>query len=144
VRAVLDPNVLVSAAISPAGPSAQIVLAWADGRFELVVSAHLLDELGEVLAREKFRRWIGADAAAEYVAVLGEAAIMVGDPASRPSASPDPDDDYLLAVARAAQADYLVSGDPHLADLANPEPPVLTPRQFVDRLLEAEVDTEVD
>jgi predicted nucleic acid-binding protein len=55
VRAVLDPNVLVSAAIPPVGPPAQILLAWADERFDLVISPQLLDELSEVLGREKFR-----------------------------------------------------------------------------------------
>ncbi|MGH2892355.1 MAG: PIN domain-containing protein, partial [Solirubrobacteraceae bacterium] len=45
MRTVVDPNVLVSAAISPAGPPRQIVAAWIDGRFELVISPALLDEL---------------------------------------------------------------------------------------------------
>jgi hypothetical protein len=31
---VLDPNLLVSAAISPAGPPRQIVSAWIDERFD--------------------------------------------------------------------------------------------------------------
>ena len=90
MRAVIDPNVLVSAAISPAGASAQILLAWADARFELVVSPKLLGELSEVLAREKFRRWRGADAAAAFIAVLAEEAIMVDDvpSPSKPSARP--------------------------------------------------------
>jgi predicted nucleic acid-binding protein len=39
-----------------------------------------------------------------------------------------------IALARIASADYPVSGDRHLLDLADPEPPVLSPRQFVDLL----------
>jgi len=139
VRAVIDPNVLVSAAISPAGASAQILLAWADARFELVVSPKLLDELSEVLAREKFRRWIGADAAAEFIAVLAEEAIMVDDVPSPSKPSPDPADDYLLALTSSAVADYLVSGDSHLTGLTDPIPPIVTPRQFIDRLLGGDV-----
>jgi predicted nucleic acid-binding protein len=46
----LDPNVLVSAPISSAGPPREIVEAWALGRFELVASPALLGELGDVLA----------------------------------------------------------------------------------------------
>jgi hypothetical protein len=34
--------------------------------------------------------------------------------------------------SRAAQADYLVSGDRHLLDLTDPDPPVLTPQQFLE------------
>jgi predicted nucleic acid-binding protein len=51
-----------------------------------------------------------------------------------PEVSPDPDDDYLIALARVAGADYLISGDRHLLDLTDPDPPVLTPRQFLDLL----------
>lgn len=40
----------------------------------------------------------------------------------------------MSSLARAANADYLVSGDRHLLDLTNPDPPVLTPRQFLDLL----------
>lgn len=49
--AVLDPNVLVSAAISTAGQPRQIINAWVDGRFELLASPALIDELTDVLAR---------------------------------------------------------------------------------------------
>jgi predicted nucleic acid-binding protein len=41
LRAVLDPNVLVSAAISPTGPPREIVTAWVEGRFELIASPAL-------------------------------------------------------------------------------------------------------
>ncbi|HKI92225.1 MAG TPA: PIN domain-containing protein, partial [Gaiellaceae bacterium] len=57
-RAVLDPNVLVAAALAPHGPPADCLRAHAEGRFELVVSEKLLAELGGVLAREKFRRYL--------------------------------------------------------------------------------------
>ena len=43
-------------------------------------------------------------------------------------------DDYLIALARATHADYVVSGDRHLLDLDETVPPVLTPRQFLDLL----------
>jgi predicted nucleic acid-binding protein len=59
---------------------------------------------------------------------------LIDDPPARPGLSPDPDDDYLVALARAGAADYLVSGDRHLLGMADPEPPVLTPRQFHDLL----------
>lgn len=134
MRAVLDPNVLVSAAISSAGPPRQMVGAWVEGRFELIASRALLDELSDVLARPKFRRWISAAVAREFVDGLADDALLVDDPPARPAVSPDPDDDYLIALARAAQADYLVSGDRHLLDLEDPDPPVLTPAQFLELL----------
>ncbi|MDQ3629985.1 MAG: putative toxin-antitoxin system toxin component, PIN family [Actinomycetota bacterium] len=60
MRVVLDPNVLVSALISPSGPPREIVDAWIAERFDLVVSPALLAELDGVLARPKFRRWVSS------------------------------------------------------------------------------------
>jgi len=134
VRAVLDPNVLVSAAISPSGPPRAIVVAWLERCFELIASPTLLDELRDVLARPKFRRWISEAAATDFIEGIAEAAIIIDDPPAAAPLSPDPDDDYLVALARATQADCLVSGDRHLLDLGDPDPPVVTPRQFLDLL----------
>ena len=69
---------------------------------------------------------------AEFIAAIAEDALLVDDPPAQPGLSPDPDDDYLITLARAANADYLISGDRHLLDLDDPEPPVLTPRQLLD------------
>jgi len=67
-------------------------------------------------------------------------ATIVDDPRDPPAASPDPDDDYLIALARVSGADYLVSGDRHLLDLEKADPPVLThatpvprPAEYVNR-----------
>jgi hypothetical protein len=40
----------------------------------------------------------------------------------------------LIALARAARADVIVSGDSHLTELPDPTPPVRTPRQFIEQL----------
>ena len=87
-----------------------------------------------MLARPKFRRWISAAVAREFIAGLADDALVIDDTSAPPGVSPDPDDDYLIALARAANADYLVSGDRHLLDLEDIDPPVLTPRQFLDLL----------
>ena len=136
MRVVLDPNVLVSALISPAGPPREILTAWTQGRFELVASPALLGELRDVLARAKFRRWVSVATAAEYVDGLAEDAVVIDDSAAQPGLSPDPDDDYLITLVRASGADHLISGDRHLTGLTDPNPPVLTPRQFRDLLTE--------
>lgn len=46
----------------------------------------------------------------------------------------DADDDYLLALARSAKVDVLISGDRDLTDLAETQPPIETPTQFSQRL----------
>lgn len=133
-RAVLDTNVLVSALISPGGPSAALVLEFRAGAFELVASPTLLAELREVLGREKFRRYVTEAEAVAYVDLIRHEAMILDDPA--PSARPlsaDPDDEYLVDLARAAAADVLVSGDAHLLDLRD-RLPVMTPAQFLATL----------
>jgi predicted nucleic acid-binding protein len=59
---------------------------------------------------------------------------MLDDPApgDRPL-SPDPDDEYLVDLARAAPADVLVSGDAHLLDLRD-RLPVMSPAEFMATL----------
>jgi uncharacterized protein len=68
------------------------------------------------------------------VQALAQTATIIDDPDAAPAVSPDPDDDYLVALARSAEAAYVVSGDHHLSDLADSEPPVLAPRAFPDLL----------
>jgi putative PIN family toxin of toxin-antitoxin system len=130
-RAVVDPGVLVAALISPrsAAPG-HIVRAWAEGEFELVISPALLGELRRVLLRPKFRRYVSEDAADAYVAALESSGVMVPDPPVQAGITPDPGDDYLVALLRATAADVLVSGDRHLAGL----PRVESPAAFVRRL----------
>ena len=134
VRAVLDAGVLVSALITPAGTTARLLRAWEEGRFELIVSPVLLEELGTVLMREKFRSYVDEREARAYVALLRNQAIVVEDPAEAPRATPDPKDDYLPALADAAHAHVLVSGDPDLTETPGFSVPVLTPRHFLDSL----------
>jgi uncharacterized protein len=61
-----------------------------------------------------------------------EDAVLVGDPPLRPGLTTDPGDDYLVALAREADAQCIVSGDAHLTQLVDPSPPVLTPRAFLE------------
>lgn len=134
-RAVLDPNVLVSAFISRRGGAPdRIVRAWREGAFELVVSPQLIAELTDVLARPKFAIQAAEGRAEAYIAALAGDAIRLDDPPDPPAVSSDSTDDYLIALARAARADVIVSGDSDLTQLSDPTPPVLTPRQFADQL----------
>lgn len=133
MRAVLDPNVLVSAVLSRAGTPAALVRAWLDGAYELVVSPALLDELERVLAYPKIAKRVSPDQARELLALLASQGDMTDDPDVAPLAhSPDPDDDYLISLAQSARA-VLVSGDSDLHGLTD-QLPVHTPAGFLARL----------
>jgi uncharacterized protein len=133
VRAVLDPNVLISALLSRNGSPARVLRAWLDGAFELVVSSQLLSELERALTYPKLRAHVEASEAVELVELLRRGALMHDDPANPPAIqSPDPDDDYLIALAETAQA-VIVSGDGHLLGLAG-RLPVFSPAGFLAEL----------
>jgi putative PIN family toxin of toxin-antitoxin system len=131
VRAVLDPNVIISALLSATGAPAAILLAWRAGAFELVVSPLLLAELRGALAYPKLRRRIDAAEATAVIEWLSASALHVDDPATFPLGihSRDPGDDYLLALAAQADA-ILVSGDKDPLELSE-SLPIHTPRSFV-------------
>lgn len=133
-RAVLDPGVLIAALISAKGAPRALLEAWMKGTFELIISPNLVAELRRVLEREKFRQYFNVREARSYVAFIQRFAAMHADMHSPPRLSTDPGDDYLIALARSAAADYLVSGDPDLCLLKNTTPPVLTPRAFLNRI----------
>jgi putative PIN family toxin of toxin-antitoxin system len=136
VRAVLDPNVLVSAVLAPGGAPARALRAWLEGAYELVVSPLLLAELERALAYPKVRARVTREEAVELVDLLRRHGDFVDDPPeSFRVRSPDPGDDYLIALAAASGA-LLVSGDRHLLGLAD-ELPVCSPSAFVVRLRES-------
>jgi putative PIN family toxin of toxin-antitoxin system len=129
-RAVLDPGVLVSALITPTGSPAELLLSARAGGFDLVVSPLLLDELDSVLMRKKFRRYVDLDGVAAYLDLLRRDAQIAEDPGTPPPIRcPDPDDDYLIALAHSRSA-ALVSADRDLLGLADAIP-VFSPAEFL-------------
>jgi uncharacterized protein len=101
-----------------------------DGGFDLIVSPLLLAELERALAYPKLRKRIAAEDAAQVVEWLRRSATIVEDPASPPPLrSPDPGDDYLLALAATARA-ALVTGDRHLLS-PDTALPIYPPAEFL-------------
>ena len=133
MRAVLDPNVVISGLLSPAGSPAQVLRAWREGRFETVVSPLLLAELERALACPTLRKRIPREDATAAIRFLQAGATVVDDPTGAPPThSEDPGDDYLITLA-ADQRAALVSGDQHLLALAQ-RIPVYSPREFLELL----------
>ena len=129
-RVVLDANVLFSAALTPGGVPGSIVAEWLAGGFELIVSPRLVDEVERAFRSAKFR----ADPAVGLVLVsqLRELAVLVDDPSKvERIVAADPADDYLVALARAAGASVIVTGDRHLLEIHGLEPPAIRPREFL-------------
>lgn len=66
---------------------------------------------------------------------------VVSNPETVPGVSVDPDDDYLIALARREHVDGIVSGDPDLTVQGGP--PILTPRDVLHRLQLSAADRQV-
>ena len=124
---------IISALLSPKGPPARTLRAWIEGAFELIVSSSLLAELERALAYPKLRKHITPAEAGRVIDLLRRAATLRPDPESSPSVrSPDPGDDYLIALAEAEDA-ILVSGDGHLLGLSK-DLPIYRPAGFLQLL----------
>ena len=133
MRAVLDPNVIISATLSPGGSPTRVLHLWLDGAYEFVCSPLLLDELATALTYPKLRKHIDPDEADELLDLLRRTALSVDDPKTYEGvSSADPEDDYLIALAEKSRS-VLVSGDRDLLALSE-QIPVYSPRGFVDLL----------
>ena len=132
MRAVLDPNVLIAALLSPAGAPAALVLGWFKGASELIVSEQLLQELSRALAYPKLQARVSEPEAAAFAQLLRSTATVAPDPAVAALRSRDRGDDYLLALAQSTAA-ILVSGDLDLLSLAA-QLPVTSPADFLKRI----------
>lgn len=101
-----------------------------EASFDLIVSPLLLEELEGVLLRKKFRRYATVEEVGDYLAFIRRHGTLVRDPDQpAPLSCPDPEDEYLLALAYSQKA-VLVSGDSDLLEIASGAP-ILAPRDFL-------------
>jgi len=114
MRVVLDTNVLLSALISPHGPPDAIYRAWRAARFEIVTSVAQLDELRRASRYPKFKAVLQPHRVGAMVNNLQRAVVQERLPSD--IEANDPVDTFLLAMAVAGEAEYLVAGD-HRAGL---------------------------
>lgn len=110
MRVIVDTNILLSALINPHGLPAQLIDAWRAARFELVTSRDQLLELGEVARRPALRKYVVPARVGRFINDFrGLAEVLTRLPHA--DRSSDPGDNFLLAMAEASGADYLVTGD---------------------------------
>jgi len=133
MKVVLDTNVLVSG-IFFSGPPAEILRAWSQSKFKLVLSPEILDEYTRVSAElaDKF-----PDIDFRGILDLVVVRSVVCSPAALPQLiCEDPHDDKFFAAAIDTRTKIIISGDKHLLKVSGyGGVSVLTPRQFVVRYL---------
>jgi uncharacterized protein len=112
MRVILDTNVLLAALISAHGPPETIYRAWRAARFELVTSTVQLDELRRVSRYPKLKTILPAHRIGTMLNNMQRAINLEQLPILPEGVeASDPNDAFLLAMALAGEADYLVTGD---------------------------------
>lgn len=135
MRILLDTNIIISGFLSAKGPPGHLLQVWLDGRFDLVTSQTQLDELQRALGYDRPRDRVSFEQVRDFVDNIDVMAVVVS--AVVPvNVSPDPDDNLILAIAIAGQADLIVSGDKqHMLTLHAVEGiPIVTPRDALSYL----------
>jgi len=117
MRVILDTNVLLSALLSPHGIPDTIYRAWLKDRFDLVTSTTQLDELRRASRYAKFKDVLQPHRVGTMVNNMRRSIMLdTLPPLPEDIEVSDPNDTFLLTMALAGNADYLVTGD-HRAGL---------------------------
>jgi uncharacterized protein len=109
VRYVFDTNVLISALLFENSKPAQ-ALRYALANGEVLLSLDLLEELNEVLGRERFNRYLTTEEREEFLEALIEQAVLV-EITENVQECRDPKDDKVLELALNGEAQYIITGD---------------------------------
>ena len=117
MRLIFDTNILVAALITRGTPPDKLYEAWRDGRFTLLTSELQIEEIRRVTRREGIRFRIHQAEAGRLVNDLRRLATRIENLPTL-DVSPDPYDNFLLAMAQAGQTDLLVAGDKDLLSLS--------------------------
>src|SRR5580692_4003240 len=134
MRLVIDTNVLLSAAMSSASPPAQLFALWRSRKFDLLTCAEQIDEIARVTRYPKIRTRLAPALAGRLINRIRDLAIVV-EKLPKVDRSPDPGDNYLLALAEAGEAQFLITGDKPLLRLNRYKPTrIVTPADLVSLL----------
>jgi len=139
MHVILDTNIMLSALLSPLGTPAKLLAAWERKTFTVVACNALVAELREVSSRPFFRTRLRAGAAELLAAGLRDFSFFCRELPAAPDFAEDPKDRYLLALAEASQAEFIVTGDKELLSLRrHKSTQIVTPAVMIE-ILKAEV-----
>lgn len=112
MRYVFDTNVIISALLFENGKPAQ-ALRYALAKGEVLMSLEMLEELNEVLGREKFNQYVTAEEREEFLEALVERAVLI-EIVENVQECRDPKDNKVLELALSGEAQYIISSDKDL------------------------------
>ncbi|HZJ50796.1 MAG TPA: PIN domain-containing protein [Actinomycetota bacterium] len=128
---------LIAGTLTHEGATSNLLDLWLGGEFELVVCPRLIQEVVITLVTsediEQVRHLQGRGKG--LTQRLSEEGVLLDDPKDPPRVVPDdPNDDYLVALALAAEADFFVTRDRHFEKVRVREVRIMSPRQMIREL----------
>ncbi len=133
---IIDANTLASGSINPhpEAPTSLIYHELTGTRVEVFVCPELLAEVAGTLQKPYFLQRITRQSVNDIVTAIANAGTLLPDPINPEPIISDPKDDYLVALARTAGAEFIVSGDKHLLGHIGLEPPAINARNACELL----------
>lgn len=129
MKAVLDTNIFISG-IHWAGSSQKILRSWFLGRFTLVSSMPIIEEIVATLI--SFKITMESEDILRWESIIIEKSLLVTPKEKVSIVKRDPDDDKFIEAALEGNADYIVSMDKHLLEIEEHKGiKIITPNEFL-------------
>ncbi len=129
LRLVLDTNVVISAALKPESLPRTVLLLALTKPARLYVSAAILEEYRDVLARPELRIRKGMQR--QILDLIGQRSYLV-KPLRSLEIATDPGDNIFVECADAGRADYLVTGNPRHFPKFWKKTKIISSRELID------------
>ena len=135
ISAVLDTNILASGVLTASTPPRQIIDYWRNGKFELLISEHIIYELENTLRKPYFQNVLKAENIDDFLDLLIQDAALIPIITKVKGVATHPEDDIVLATAESGKAEYIVTGDHGLQSLKQfKRIKIVSPKIFVEML----------
>ena len=134
MKVVLDANVYVSSMVNMQGNPKRIISAWQQGTFDVMISSPILEEIGRVLRYPRIVKRHKQDETViqRFLKLLENEATVVEPSEVLGVVIEDESDNRYVECAIAGKAQYIISGDNHLLNIADHRGIViLSPAAFV-------------
>jgi putative PIN family toxin of toxin-antitoxin system len=111
LKVIIDTNLWISFLIGKQLDSLKLLLV--NQTVQLIISNELFEELNLVTQRPKLQKYFATKKVAELIKLMNLIGIFI-EIKSEVNLCRDAKDNYLLALAKDSQADYLITGDADL------------------------------
>jgi putative PIN family toxin of toxin-antitoxin system len=118
LKITLDVNTLVSGFLKGGGSPSAVVDLWRSGRFHVCLSPHIIETVQKVWERPYFVANADRIDRALAIELMNEQSEPFTPDPAVVGVADDEEDDFVLGTAVAAGADYLVTGDTGLLNIA--------------------------